>query len=424
MGAHVVGSLKIDRQETKIDWVLFITLVNAILLSGCVQYFNIFVLAALNIVLQFMLLKRINFKLSRKVRIAILVIFLYLLYSFVIVSKPSDIKFIMFRFHDIFSALLILNYIIIRRPNFERTLAAVLIFFMVHGFVNWIVVNAAFGLFSGTPSIIKSYRFLVFFGMEQKYFGIHRSQGLFWEPGVYQVYLNIALHFFLFYRKKLIWAALAFLGVVLTLSTTGVLLAGIQLAYYLLFNSKRGVIGKTIIIASFLPMILVYYGFASTVVMDKVSGDKAGSFVARSFDAQTGIGVALAHPYGIGFDPETYQTFARDNAFGFELNLNTDRGQTNGIIMLAYSTGLFWAAVMLFFMFMQRIFPSHRILFFIVLAASIASEPLFYSPFVLLFVISGMINYRLLDGAKGGILKQKSIANNGTILNYLKSEKV
>jgi hypothetical protein len=396
-----ISTRKIDRTDASIDWVLFTSMVIAILLSGCVQYYNIFILTALNVFFQLMLLKRIGFKVSKKIKMATLVLLLYLLYSVSILQSLDDILYVVFRFHDIITALLILNYVIVRRPNFEKALAAILIFFMVHGFLNWLIVNAAFGLFSGSPSI-KSYQLLyVFFGMAEQYLGIHRSQGLFWEPGVYQLYLNIALHFFLFYRRRAAWAALAFVGVILTLSTTGTLIAGIQLAYFLLFNNQRKMLGKVLTITFFLPMMLLYYNLASTVVSDKLSGEKSGSFIARSFDTQTGIGVALAHPFGIGFNPDTYQAFARDNTFGIVAGLNTDRGQTNGILVLAYSTGLLWAPVILFFLYMQRIFPSHRALFFFILAGSLTTEPIFYSPFVFLFILSGMIKFYPL--ARNGV---------------------
>lgn len=384
---------EIDRVNTSMDWVLFFSLIVVILLSGSVQYFNIFALAALNIVLQFILLRRIAFKIAKRIQAAILFVLLYLFYSIIIVPSFDDAQYIVFRFHDIITALLILNYVIMRRPNFEQTLAAVLFFFIVHGFLNWVLINTAFGLFSGDSSIGKTKYFLFFYGMPEQYLGIRRSQGFFWEPGVYQLYLNIALHFFLFYQKRLKWAALAFVGVILTLSTTGTVIAGIQLAYYLLFNNQRGTLGKILIITMFLPLMLSYYNLVSTVVTDKLSGDRSGSFIARSYDTQTGIGVALANPLGIGFSPAAYQAFARANTFGIDAGLNKDRGQTNGILILVYSTGLFWAPIILFFMFKQRIFPSHRVLLFFVLVGSLTTEPLFYSPFIFLFVLSGMINF-------------------------------
>lgn len=413
---------RVYRENAGIDWVLFFALINVILLSGCVQYFNIFVLALVNVALQLVLLRRINFKLSKKLKIAMLILLLYFIYSVAITSSPGDALYIAFRFHDIITALLVLNYTIIRKPNFIKTLAAVFIFFIVHGYVNWLIVNSAFGLFSTVPSI-KSYQFIFFFGMQEQYMGIHRSQGLFWEPGVYQFYLNVALHFFLFYYRRLIWVGLAFVGVILTLSTTGTVIAGIQLVYFLFFNSQRGAIAKVIIIAMFLPVILLYCSFVSTVVTDKLSGGRSGSFIARSFDTQTGINVALTNPLGIGFNPDTYQEYARTNAFGIDAGLNVDRGQTNGLLILAYSTGLIWAPIILFFMYRQRIFPSHRGLFFFVLAGSLMTEPLFYSPFVFLFVLSGMIKFLPLSCNEVRVYKRKYFAKNDETLYVTNREK-
>ncbi len=411
------ATYKIGKATGNVDWVLFFAFVVIILLSGVVQYFNIFALASLNVVLQYILLRRIAFRFSRKIAKAFVFVFVYLIYSFTVLQDIGDIVFIVYRFHDILTALLLLNYIVIRQSNFERTFVAVLMFFMLHGYLNWLVVTFAFNLFAGDPSIIKSFRFLVFFGMEEQYLGIYRSQGLFWEPGVYQIYLNIALHYFLFYARRYLWAALALLGVILTLSTTGVVIAGLQIAYFAFINRGQGALGKIILITMVLPAMLFYVNFASIVVEDKVVGEKSGSFLSRSFDTQNGIAVALAHPFGIGFNPETYLSIASANPYGIDTPLITDRGQTNGVLILAYSTGLLWAAAVLFLTYKQRIFPKHRILFFIVLVGSMSTEPLFYSPFVFLFVLSGLIRFFPLERVGAGSYKMKNHVRNVNVVD-------
>ncbi|CUH82318.1 hypothetical protein [Tropicibacter naphthalenivorans] len=390
--AAVPGGDDATRPERRADKLLVASLLVVILLSGAVQYFDIYMLAAVNVVLQLALLAKSGFRVSRAIGAAALMIYAYLFYS-LLLHHPSDLIFIAFRFHDILTALLVLNYILVRKPDVGRTLEVTLMILIVHGFINWLLVTFAFGLFS-KASGIGSYKFLIFFGRAETAFGIHRSQGLFWEPGVYQIYLNVALHFFLFYAKRNMWAALSFVGLVLTLSTTGVVLASLQLLVFL-FGVKQKLSMKVLKIVIFLPFFLVYVGFAQTVVEDKLSGASKGSYMARNFDTLNGIAVTLEHPWGIGFNPGTYQKFARENTFNIDTPLNTDRGQTNGVLILAYSTGVVWAVIVLFATFRQKIFPHYRVLFFFVLIGSMTTEPLFYSPFVWLFTLSGMMPIRL-----------------------------
>jgi hypothetical protein len=384
-----------SKNREGVDWLLFVTLIIMILLSGAVQYMNIYALAAINAFLQLALLYRIKFKISNKCNVALIFFSIYLFYSISIQSFYSEIYFVAFRFHDILTALLITNYFVVYRPNFNATFKAVLLFFIVHGFVNWLVVTFAFDLFTPSDSV-KAYRFMTFFGMEEKYLGIYRSQSMFWEPGVYQLYLNIALHYFLFYTKQRFWVVMSLVGLVLTLSTTGIVIASIQLIYSIFWKNlltRR----KIIYLILFMPLIASYYNLSTVVIEDKLTGASSGSFLARSFDFQNGLAVAVENPFGIGFDPYTYQDIAAINPFNIETPLDTNRGQTNGILILIISTGWFWGLIFLYFTYRQRIFPQHKILFFIVLIFSLFSEPLFFSPFILLFTVSGMIHYKPLS---------------------------
>ncbi|MEO1899502.1 MAG: O-antigen ligase family protein [Methylococcales bacterium] len=382
------NSIHSSIEYRKFDWTFIAGLFFTILLSGSVQYFNIYSLAAINFVLQLILLYKAKFQLSRAIVPASIFAFAYLTYS-IILQGTHDFIYIAFRFHDIITAILLLSYAIVKKIDFKRHLEIVLIGLVAHGLASWILSTLAFNLFSQVPGI-KSYRFLLFFGMNETSHGIHRSQGLFWEPGVYQIYLNVALHYFLFYTQKRKFALISFISIILTLSTTGVVLASIQLLVFL-FGTRQRLSNKMIKIIISLPLLIVYLNFTQSAVNEKLFGSERGSFLAREFDARNGINVALQNPFGIGFNPENYQKFARNNTFDIKTKIDTDRGQTNGILILAYSTGIPWAILILTLTFRQKVFPKHSVLFFIVIFVSLLSEPLFYSPFVWLFPISAML---------------------------------
>ncbi|MHC0055509.1 hypothetical protein [Actibacterium sp. D379-3] len=379
-------------RRSRIDWLLFTTLLLQILNSGGVQYYDIYVLTAATALLQLLMLSRVRWQLSARLRPALLLFFIYLIYVLAIIPTFGDVRYVMIHFNMIGSALLTLNYLILRKPDFGRTFSAVFLFLLLHGFVNWVLVSTAFSFFSSVPDI-RSYQLLyIFFGMSDQYFGIHRSQSLFWEPGVYQLYLNIALHYFLFYDRRK-WAVPAIVGVLLTLSTTGIVIAGLQIAYFAVFNDLPMRKKVTMLVFVF-PVILCYALFASSLTADKVSGSQQGSFLARSFDTRNGLSVALDYPFGIGFNNKTYQNMAAGNVFNVDTDIViTDRGQTNGVVKLLYSTGWFWAAVLLFLTYRQRLLVRHRTLFFLVLIGSLSTQALFFSPFVFLFVVSGSTRF-------------------------------
>lgn len=394
----------------QIDWLLFATLLISIVNSGGVQYYNIYILTITTALLQFVMLARVRWRISGRLFPALVLFSIYLLYCLAMLRNLDDLRYVMIRFNMIASAFMTLNYVILRNADFGRTFGAVLIFLLGHGFANWAIVTTAFPLFSVSPEIGSYHLLYTFFGRSEKYLGIHRSQGLFWEPGVYQMYLNIALHYFLFYGRKK-WAVPAIVGILLTLSTTGVVLAGLQIAYYTIFNDLplRRRLAMFIIV---IPLIASYGMFAFTLTNDKISGSREGSYLARSFDTQNGVAVALAHPFGIGFNNQKYQELAAGNVFGVDTKIQTDRGQTNGIVMLIYSTGWLWAVVLLYLTYRQRIMMRHKFLLFSVLFGSLLTEPLFFSPFVFLFAVSGAV--RSVPSTRSRLAPYRSLATGPT----------
>lgn len=372
------------------DWPLFASLFLIVLLSGAVQYFDIFMLAGINLMLSMLLLVRIRGRLSKRLAPVGLFCILYFVYGVILQLNAGEVHYIIFRFYDIFSAVLFLNYIIIRGITLDRLFSVLFAVLLFHGLLNWLVVTNFFYLFSANDTI-KSMRWLIFFGMDETYLGIHRSQGLFWEPGVYQIYLNVGLHYFLFYRRNVTLSALSIVGIGLTLSTTGLLIASVQVmfgAFALTRNPLKRLIVSTLIIATF---FVFAFDFVFQITADKLQGSHSGSFMARNFDTLNGIGVTITNPFGIGFSPWAYQEIARANPFNIDTPLITDRGQTNGLLIMAYSTGWAWAVFFVIALFRQKVFPQRRILFFFVYAFSLSTSPLFFAPFTFILVLSSLV---------------------------------
>jgi len=125
-------------------------------------------------------------------------------------------------------------------------------------------------------------------GMQTNQIGeaIARSFGIFWEPGVYQIYLNIAVVFLLFFQndikgKQLIILAVA---IVLTFSTTGYIVLALIIVVYTFFNPqekelKKHYIGVITLIVLVSLVLVQFLGYE--LVIDRVFGKLTGTNSSR-----------------------------------------------------------------------------------------------------------------------------------------------
>tara|TARA_B100002019_G_C21198756_1_gene562814 strand:- start:676 stop:1134 length:459 start_codon:yes stop_codon:yes gene_type:complete len=127
------------------------------------------------------------------------------------------------------------------------------------------------------------------------------------------------------------------------------------------------------------------------IAEDKFIGERVGSSNARYFDSVNGLAIALNNPFGIGFNHEKYQEIARSNIYRIDVSLQTDRGQTNGIIMLFYTSGFIWGFVFLYYLFRNNIFKENTWIFNVLFFISMLSEPILFSPFFFMFIIFSML---------------------------------
>lgn len=225
---------------------------------------------------------------------------------------------------------------------------------------------------------------------------LKRPDGLFFEPGVFQIYLNVFLFLCLFVRRQSLFdIALATAAVLATQSTTGVAIMLVQVGCaYLLWvrNTDRA---RKIGVLVLGPILLLPLGAYMTYnVSEKFYGALSGSAEAREYDLRTGISVALEQPLtGIGFDYSKYFDIASRVGYR-EAELSkeniTERGNTNGIVVLFYSLGIPLALVFLIGLMRQRLFrPS--LLMGLVATLSLMAESLSLTPFFLMLIFSGLL---------------------------------
>ncbi len=225
---------------------------------------------------------------------------------------------------------------------------------------------------------------------------LKRPDGFFFEPGVFQIYLNVLLFICLFVRKHS-WfdIGVAALAVIATQSTTGAIILMIQFGWAYLSWLKTANRRQKVGVFVFVPLLLLPLAAYMTFnVSQKFYGALSGSAEAREYDLRTGISVAMEKPLtGIGFDYEKY--FDVSARVGYrEANLSrdniTERGNTNGVVVLLFSIGIPLSIIFMLGLLFQRMFRP-RFLFAVLIFLSLMAESLFFTPIVLMVAFSGLL---------------------------------
>ena len=230
-----------------------------------------------------------------------------------------------------------------------------------------------------------------------------RNQGLFWEPGILQAYLNLLffLEAFYFKNRKVFLMLIAFV-VITTYSTAGLTILLIQSIVYIYEEVKKSKIFGFIAVLLLVPVIFIY----SNNIENKIKGDYESSFQKRLFDLTQPFFIALQNPItGVGLDVIQFQEVRKEFYFNSKrLNFlqdqigiqskskTTEKGSSNSVMFLLATLGFPFTILLLYFVFKQSFFEQKKILFFIFFFLTIMSQPLLLRPFFFIFIISGMIN--------------------------------
>jgi hypothetical protein len=302
------------------------------------------------------------------------------------------------------------NHIFLLRLNFILKLIC------IHSLLNFI---AYFFLYDQLFEInseyytCKTYNYLFYYASDDitlsvmNIFGFEfcRNQGLFWEPGVLQVFLNLFFFLQAFIYKKNRWLLITGFVILGTYSTTGILILIAQLVYLFLQRFNENKLSLPIIFLSFIPIYFVF----SVNIEEKLKGNRIFSFQKRLFDFTQPLFIATAHPLtGVGLDLDQFQKLRYEfyidseslelinETLGVSLKgAGTSAGSANSLTFLLAAMGFPTALLFVFMFLKQKIISEHRLLFFFIVFISVMSEPLFLRPFFFIFVISGFYNFFL-----------------------------
>ncbi len=332
---------------------------------------------------------------------------------FFAISEQSINKF---GFH--FLSLIIGIFFIVHFQNnrsekiFLNRFYLVLKIIALHAAVNFIlyffIQNNLSDVISRDKDIYKTF-FHIFYYMPEKSvvsifnFEFCRNQGLFWEPGILQIYLNMLffLEAFVFKKNKL-FLVLASVLIITTYSTTGLILLLFQSFFYFKSSFKNKKVLAPILIILLIPIYLVL----STNVKEKISGEREASFQKRMFDFTQPFFIALDYPLtGIGLDLVQFQKKRQEfyissnrlqsinSSLGVQAKFETtEKGSSNSIMFLLACTGFPTTIILLFMFYKQKIIRPKKYIWSILLTLSVISEPLLLRPFFLIFIISGFVN--------------------------------
>ena len=294
--------------------------------------------------------------------------------------------------------------------KFVNNLYTVLKIIAVHAFINFLlffIVKNKLSVISSTYHECETFLNLFFYTTEKgmvELFGLEfcRNQGLFWEPGILQAYLNILffLEAFVYNRNKKLLLAITFL-VLTTYSTTGIAILLIQILIFIKEEFKVNKLLAPLLLFVMLPIYIVF----SFNIDSKLRGEKQFSFQKRIFDLTQPLFIAVDHPLtGVGLDLFQFQNIRQEyyissntlNAinsfFGVDSKIEvTDKGSSNSIMFLLATTGFPTAILLIYMFFKQQIIFKKRKLWMFILTISVMSEPLLLRPFFFLFICSGFI---------------------------------
>jgi len=375
--------------------------------------FSFLILASIIIFGLFYLRKRIKKSIYYASFTTLFIVLVLFAINFLFVINPQSLTKYYFFGISIFTTVLTLFYFNNQadKESFIKSLYFVLKMILFHSLLNFIAyffVKDQIFLITSTYHESNTYNYLFFYsvkaGSELSFFGLdfHRNSGIFWEPGILQVYLNILffLEVSIFNRNKKL-LGLIILGILSTYSTTGLLLLIIQLIYFSQTELKR-----------YIPIILIalisipLYFISSVNLNEKIYGEREFSFQKRLFDLTQPFFIALEHPItGVGLDIVQFQNVREE----FYINSNLDnmlagvgiqqklettsKGSTNSIMYMLAGMG-FPTSILFIFMFIkQQIITKHRFLWFTLSFFSVMSEPLLFKPFFFIFIISGFSHF-------------------------------
>lgn len=229
-----------------------------------------------------------------------------------------------------------------------------------------------------------------------------RFTGITWEPGIWQMFLNLNLLLALYFQRSKFYLGLSIFSIIIVYSTAGIAIMGITIFLYIFYIIQKRKISRLIV-----PIIILFISYPLIIqnIQQKSSGDLAGSGMTRLADVFTGIIVLSDNPL---FGADTDLATATNNSAiwatkaGF-WNANRDDGKfdnymkvknSNGLVIFLLDWGLPLGLFLLFKMRKINIFENSRlnIVFIIIIFFSLFGEAISRTSFFYFFLLISLFN--------------------------------
>jgi hypothetical protein len=292
-------------------------------------------------------------------------------------------------FSYIFSAAVLVAVYRSSLDNFALDLRLALMFFAGHAFLGFLLqfIFDPVNHFSALEA--RDIAMTFFYPKMDSFSFMHRNSGLFWEPGVLQLFMNILLFLSLFVHKNKPVAFFSAVIIISTLSTTGFAIMLIQAVYFFYLRlNKRSVV--------LLPVYLAIAALLAWLVAMNI-GDKLEnkSSTVRMFDLVVGFEMLKERPIvGVGLNSEHFVNEVGriggkfQNLFGISDDELEGKGLTNGVLYLLVTLGIPMSLLLLYLFYIQSALP-HRMMFALILIFTGLSEPIVQTGFYFLFIMFG-----------------------------------
>ena len=211
-------------------------------------------------------------------------VLMFILYYFMFsISKNREVFLLLFYRSVIFLAALALSF-----------------------FIGLYLIRLPIPHFSMSNGLYNSYCYLFFNSENYRKaigsFAFYRLQGVFWEPGVFAIYLILALYYYIYMAKnqnpKVLYLLLACLA--LTLSTTGIILGLLMIGVLFLKKYKNKNIRLLIIVPLGMTLcIAIYYVWT---IKKEGEGSNSASYNIRLHDLKSSLSIWKSHLlFGTGY---------------------------------------------------------------------------------------------------------------------------
>lgn len=263
-------------------------------------------------------------------------------------------------------AILVIYLITFER--FSRAFIDIILVISVVSWFSWIVILL------DIPSFLPNFtgidgrplRNFIFFGVWEEFvtYKTFRNSGLWWEPGAFQLFVNLAFVFTLINNTMTMKRYSIFLITIITItSTTGFLVFIIlSLIYFKIFFFRKSALLYLVI---FLILFCVSLVFLVPIIYDKFNSDSSSfvSFLSRYYDLLVSFNMFIDNIFmGYGFGSQIEKAIPYgENLIGHQLYyLSTPTG-ADGITMFIAQVGIF--GFVLIFPFLFPRYSNHLKLF-------------------------------------------------------------